>query len=99
MKAVVAAFNQEKALVGAFSVITNLRMQLFEALVVTHDGEQHPLQQRAQAGRGRGAEAGGEQARGEGAVLHSRHTPPPPGVRVNLYRLREQEEGGRHLEE
>ena len=29
MKAVVAAFNQEKALVGAFSVITNL----FEALV------------------------------------------------------------------
>ena len=27
LKAVVAAFNQEKALVGAFSVITNLRMQ------------------------------------------------------------------------
>ena len=35
MKAVVAAFNQEKALVEAFSVITNLRMQLFEALVTT----------------------------------------------------------------
>ena len=33
MKAVVAAFNQEKALVGAFSVITNPRMDLFEALV------------------------------------------------------------------
>ena len=33
MKAVVAAFNQEKALVGAFSVIANLRMDLFEALV------------------------------------------------------------------
>ena len=33
MKAVVAAFNQEKALLGAFSVITNLRMELFEALV------------------------------------------------------------------
>ena len=33
MKAVVAAFNQEKALVGAFSVITNLRMELFQALV------------------------------------------------------------------
>ena len=33
MKAVVAAFNQEKALVGAFSVITNIRMELFEALV------------------------------------------------------------------
>ena len=35
MKAVVAAFNQEKALVGAFSVITNLRMELFQALIVT----------------------------------------------------------------
>ena len=35
MKAVVAAFNQEKALVGAFSVITNLRMDFFEALVST----------------------------------------------------------------
>ena len=33
MKAVVAAFNQEKALVVAFSVIMNLRMDLFEALV------------------------------------------------------------------
>ena len=33
MKAVVAAFNQEKALVGAFSVITNLRMELFQAPV------------------------------------------------------------------
>ena len=32
MKVVVAAFNQEKALVGAFSVIMNLRMKLFEAL-------------------------------------------------------------------
>ena len=36
MKAVVAAFNQEKALVGAFSVITNLRMELFQALVAPH---------------------------------------------------------------
>ena len=35
MKAVVAAFNQEKALVGAFSVITNLRMELFQALINT----------------------------------------------------------------
>ena len=32
---VVAAFKQEKALVGAFSVITNLRMDLFEALAWT----------------------------------------------------------------
>ena len=35
MKAVVAAFNQEKALVGASSVITNLRMDLFKALLVS----------------------------------------------------------------
>ena len=35
MKAVVAAFNQEKALVEAFSVITNLRMELFQALEAT----------------------------------------------------------------
>ena len=33
MKAVVAAFNQKKALVGALSVLTNLRMELFQALV------------------------------------------------------------------
>ena len=32
---VVAAFNQEKALVGAFPVIKNLRMELFEALART----------------------------------------------------------------
>ena len=37
MKAVVAAFNQEKALVGAFSVITNFRMELFGALASCHD--------------------------------------------------------------
>ena len=30
----VAAFNQENALVGAFSLITNLRMELFEALAL-----------------------------------------------------------------
>ena len=34
MKAVVAAFNQEKALVGAFSMITNFWMELFHALNV-----------------------------------------------------------------
>ena len=35
MKAVVAAFNQEKALVGALSVIMNLRIEIFQALVDT----------------------------------------------------------------
>ena len=39
MKAVVAAFNQEKALVGAFSVITILRMELFAALVKLHQAD------------------------------------------------------------
>ena len=43
MKAVVAAFNQEKALVGAFAVITNLRMNLFGALAwTTGTGHTHP---------------------------------------------------------
>ena len=32
MKALVGTVNQEKALVGAFSVITNLRVDLFHAL-------------------------------------------------------------------
>ena len=35
MKELVGAFNQEKALVGAFSVITNLRMELFQAVIST----------------------------------------------------------------
>ena len=43
MKAVVAAFNQEKALVGAFSVITNLWMELFEALLFTLHRRLGPL--------------------------------------------------------
>ena len=41
MKAVVAAFNQEKDLVGAFSVITNLRIELFEALVGSSTSPSH----------------------------------------------------------
>ena len=41
MKAVVAAFNQEKALVGAFSVITNLRMELLQALMEVINGEDY----------------------------------------------------------
>ena len=39
MKVVVAAFNLEKALVGAFSVLTNLRMELFQALLIMHQAE------------------------------------------------------------
>ena len=48
MKAVVAAFNQEKALVGAFSVITNLRMELFEALIFTRGVPRNPAQHSTQ---------------------------------------------------
>ena len=40
-RAAVAAFNQVKALVGAFSVITNLRMELFEALVESTSCHHH----------------------------------------------------------
>ena len=49
MKAVVAAFNQEKALVGALSVITNLRMDL-ELLQDTHLGPLEPGEAEAAAG-------------------------------------------------
>ena len=55
MKAVVAAFNQEKALEGAFSVIMNLRMVLYEALLL--DRIKLPLpprQVRVRVGRVRG---------------------------------------------
>ena len=62
MKAVVAAFNQEKALVGAFSVITNLRMELFEALARTPRRAQ--LQRRLLH----------HQQRGRGRQVDTRHT-------------------------
>ena len=44
MKAVVAAFNQEKALVWAFSVITNLLMELFQALARNRKKSPKPSQ-------------------------------------------------------
>ena len=67
MKAVVAAFNQEKALVGAFSVITNLRMELFQALVPGGEDPAarrrlpapQPGLQRAAHGVARGGRGGG----------------------------------------
>ena len=62
MKALVGAFNQEKALVGAFSVITNLRMELFEALVPAEAAVLH----RGVAEHGvEGAEAAGQVAASE----------------------------------
>ena len=52
MKAVVAAFNQEKALVGAFSVITNLRMDFFEALVCCWPADVRPHAVEVEGGGG-----------------------------------------------
>ena len=52
MKAVVAAFNQEKALVGAFSVITNLRMELFEALEDVLGGQEAGIEEQPAHERG-----------------------------------------------
>ena len=89
MKAVVAAFNQEEALVGAFSVIMNLRMQLFEALVASqHDvsrpppptrdrGSIIPLQLGELAARRRPAQQAPEDP------LHPRVLP-PAALRPNL---------------
>ena len=65
MKAVVAAFNQEKALVGAFSVITNLRMELLQALL------QVPRQEHVRdGGESRGGAAGGVPAPHRGGARH-----------------------------
>ena len=66
MRAVVAAFNQEKALVGAFSVITNLRMELFEALIFSHFPHSGILQEPESAQPGSGA--AGQPAAGQHAA-------------------------------
>ena len=69
MKAVVAAFNQEKALERAFSVITNLQMELFQALYYMN-AQVLPMRP-VRAGdpvrvRGGQAESGGQGLRGRG---------------------------------
>ena len=89
MKAVVATFNQEKALVGAFSVITNLRMELFEALVdmaaciytiyLPRCAQPRPVLadlHSAAAWQGQGPLRGGE---ARGAAPRPAHQPPPGG--------------------
>ena len=85
MKAVVAAFNQEKALVGAFTVITNLRMELFEALVDTH------VTCHACAGAGVPGRRGG---RGAAAAVRGRHGEPRPDRAADTVRARRR--GRRH---
>ena len=62
MKAVVAAFNQEKALVGAFSAITNLCVDFrYKLYLVAGDGE-------ADGGHLGGEDDGGGQAQ-DGVVI------------------------------
>ena len=39
VKALVGTLNQEKPLIGAFSVITNLRVDLYNGQLVTRDSE------------------------------------------------------------
>ena len=65
MKALVGAFNQEKALVGAFSMITNLRMEIFEALVLIVE-EHIRVHLHVHAGEGVVAVAAGLQAAAQG---------------------------------
>ena len=64
MKALVGAFDKEKALVGAFSVITNLRMELFEALVTAVSTE------------GSGGRAGEAGEKSDVLLLHGHSSPP-----------------------
>ena len=80
MKAVVAAFNQEKALVRAFSVITNLRMELFQALVSTNG--RSPVQHRGADGGG-GQQVGAVRAQ---AALR-RHLARTPVVELRQTRV------------
>ena len=89
MKAVVAAFNQEKALVGAFSVITNLRMQLFEALLcyiwlpLTHVSAGAFSQRAAGAHGGHGVPVPRQPAGGKESLPQQAGHPPAEGqVRV-----------------
>ena len=75
MKAVVAAFNQEKALIGAFSVLTNLRMELFQALLSTLHTTSSDIsvsQSQSQCPGGRGSTSGKHvQLPGAGSPLRS----------------------------
>ena len=78
MKAVVAAFNQEKALVGAFSVIVQPvvePMDRFTALAITTGWEQSADPRRG----GEHPRGGGEQRDQRGLPRH----PQPAGARLH----------------
>ena len=99
MKAVVATFNQEKALVGAFSVIMNLRVDLRLKLFLLHVLRPPPpdggaasappsrLSARGAGGGGRPRGGGGEEGGQEAVQGHP--APGLPGARwVPRRRLR-----------
>ena len=80
MKAGVAAFNQEKALVGAFSVITNLRMDIFEALEREEGDAAVPDDEHAAGGRGDEPEPV--------PVLHVQRIRVPPAQHLQQYNFK-----------
>ena len=84
MKAVVAAFNQEKALVGAFSVITDLRMEFgCNFLKLTHVSAGAVSQRAAGAHGGHGVPVPRQPAGGkEGLPQQAGHPPAEGQVRV-----------------
>ena len=73
MKAVVAAFNQEKALVGAFSVLTNLRMQFGCNFLKHYTQAEAATEAETEAGAG-----AGEAQRSSIRVTYSDHHPSRP---------------------
>ena len=78
MKALVGAFNQEKALVGAFSVIVQPvvePMDQFAALVLGCAGDLHPAEHRQVAGGGAGGAGDGQG--GEGHARQAAHQEVP----------------------
>ena len=88
MKAVVAAFNQEKAQVGAFSVIMNLWMELFEALVSSFTPPPTSLLSSAFPRRGRPASAGSPAEQGAAEAAGEEILPSGlsyPGTIISLF--------------
>ena len=65
VKAVVAAFNQEKALVGAFSVIVQPVVEPMEHYTALHAGGLQLQEETLQAGE-EGAQEAGEERESEG---------------------------------
>ena len=88
MKALVGAFNQEKALVGAFSVLTNLRVELFQALAVMSSVQRVAPAGGLHAAPGPAAGGGGGLPRAHGpGHPHPHHHLAPHQVSVTHHRV------------